>query len=105
MRKPAGRGLLLGLAPLGPFARGAEIDKVAHAKFGGNQMCGLGHPGLFGLEELRRYGDAGSRQLRAGAVAIQIAMRECGYTDWVRQVTVAREKNYLHWILGSPGKQ
>jgi hypothetical protein len=58
MRKPAGRGLLLGLAPLGPFARSTEIDKVAHAKFGGNQMCGFGHPGLFGLEELRRHGDA-----------------------------------------------
>jgi len=68
MRKPAGRGLLLGLALLGPFARGTEIDKVAHAKFGGNQMCGFGHPGLFGLEELRRHGDAGTWQPTADAV-------------------------------------
>jgi len=32
MRKPAGRGLLLGLASLGPFARGTEIDEIAHVQ-------------------------------------------------------------------------
>jgi hypothetical protein len=41
MCKAAGRCLLLGLAPFGPLARGAEVDEVAHAKLGGNQICGL----------------------------------------------------------------
>ena len=30
MHEPIGRGLLLGLAPLGALARSAEIDEVAH---------------------------------------------------------------------------
>jgi hypothetical protein len=32
MRKPVGRGLLLGLAPFGLPACGAQIDDFSHAK-------------------------------------------------------------------------
>jgi hypothetical protein len=32
MCEAAGCSLLLGLAPFGPFARGTEVDEVAHAK-------------------------------------------------------------------------
>jgi hypothetical protein len=41
VRKTIGRGRLFGLTPLGPFARDLQIDKVAHAKLGGDQICGL----------------------------------------------------------------
>jgi len=36
MRQAVRRRLLLGFVPLGPFARTAKIDKVAHAKPGGD---------------------------------------------------------------------
>jgi hypothetical protein len=41
VRKAAGRRRTFGLTPLGPFARSAQIDKIAHAKLGGDQIYGL----------------------------------------------------------------
>lgn len=38
VHKAGGRRFLLGLLPLGPLARGTEIDEVAHERFGGNQL-------------------------------------------------------------------
>jgi hypothetical protein len=36
MHEPIGCGLLLGLLPLGPFARGSKIDEITHCKLGGH---------------------------------------------------------------------
>ncbi len=41
MRKAVGRSRTFGSTPLGLFARGAQIDEVAHAKLGGDRFCGL----------------------------------------------------------------
>jgi hypothetical protein len=41
VRKAVRRSRPFGLTPLGPLARGAQIDKVAHAKLGGDQICSL----------------------------------------------------------------
>jgi hypothetical protein len=40
VREAAGCSLMLGLTPFGSLARGTEVEEVAHAKLGGNQMCG-----------------------------------------------------------------
>jgi hypothetical protein len=60
---------LLGLAPFGLFACGAEIDDVAHAKLGGKKKRGCGQTGRpLGQQELRRHGGAGSPSRQADAV-------------------------------------
>jgi hypothetical protein len=41
VRKAVGRSRAFGVTPLGPFARSAQIDKIAHAKLGGDRICSL----------------------------------------------------------------
>ena len=74
MDKPAGRGLLLGLAPRGPLARGTEIDQVAHAKLGGTR-CVVWPSWPLRLDELRRHGNAGLRQREPHEAAARKLLR------------------------------
>jgi hypothetical protein len=41
MRQPVGRRRLIGLTAFGALARGAETDKIAHAKLGVDWIRGL----------------------------------------------------------------
>lgn len=50
MSEPIGCGLLLGLATLGLFARGTELDDVAHVTLGSSQIMARVNPARLGLE-------------------------------------------------------
>jgi len=88
VHKPIGRGRLLGLAPLGPFAGSAEINEVAHVMLGGNQIGGLA---ILACLVWNNYADTvtldhATDKSRARASGCG---RECGYTGCVGQDTVA----------------
>jgi hypothetical protein len=62
MGKPVGRRQLLGLTALGALARGAEIDKIAHAKLGVGWINGSAIRPYSVWNKLRRWGGIGSQR-------------------------------------------
>ena len=88
MEKPVGHGFLFGLSPPGALALSAEVDEIAHAKLGGNQIGGLAILAGF----WNKYADSLTRftvTYSDGGHTLRATKCECGYTDCFGQDTVA----------------